>query len=278
MRSIAAALILVGGLFIAGCAVLPGVNPTDLSSVQEETAARSEVETALGEPDLSRATDKGRIDAYLYDRGADVETYFSANPMTWLMLPAIWLGTPFIYAGKVDEQESYLTVVYDKQDRVVDYAVWPNAETPEEANTFYERRAEDRAQLDRELATAEACAKDFAKGVRECDAEAIYELAYKLNDLSKAWRFYCVSAHHGHDKARYALGNYYRWGRGLISPEPVRAYLWYTLAGDTKKSLQFKEQVASEMTHDQIAEAERLVAEWQPNPAECEVEGKQAEN
>jgi hypothetical protein len=26
------------------------------------------------------------------------------------------------------------------------------------------------------------------------------------------------------------------------------------------------------MTPDQIAEAERLLAEWEPNPAECEIE------
>jgi hypothetical protein len=34
----------------------------------------------------------------------------------------------------------------------------------------------------------------------------------------------------------------------------------------------------AEMTPDQIIEAERLVAEWKPNPAACEVEGEQAEN
>ena len=32
------------------------------------------------------------------------------------------------------------------------------------------------------------------------------------------------------------------------------------------------EQLAEEMTPDQIAKAERLLAEWEPNPAECEIE------
>ncbi len=32
------------------------------------------------------------------------------------------------------------------------------------------------------------------------------------------------------------------------------------------------EQLAEEMTPDQIAEAERLLAEWELNPAECEIE------
>jgi hypothetical protein len=31
-------------------------------------------------------------------------------------------------------------------------------------------------------------------------------------------------------------------------------------------------------TSAQIAEAERLIAEWEPNPSECEFEGAQAEN
>ncbi len=32
------------------------------------------------------------------------------------------------------------------------------------------------------------------------------------------------------------------------------------------------------MTPDEIAEADRLAAKWEPNPAECEIEGAQAEN
>ncbi len=83
MRSTAAALILVGCLFIAGCVVIPDVEPTDLSSVQEETATRSEVDTALGEPDLSRATDEGRIDVYLVDRGAETQVLFNHAFLLW---------------------------------------------------------------------------------------------------------------------------------------------------------------------------------------------------
>jgi predicted GNAT superfamily acetyltransferase len=33
-----------------------------------------------------------------------------------------------------------------------------------------------------------------------------------------------------------------------------------------------------EMTPERITKAERLVAEWQPNPVECEIEGAQPEN
>ena len=36
--------------------------------------------------------------------------------------------------------------------------------------------------------------------------------------------------------------------------------------------------IAQQLTPDQIAEAERSVAEWQPNPAECETTAAQAGN
>ena len=56
----------------------------------------------------------------------------------------------------------------------------------------------------------------------------------------------------------------------MALPNQVRAYLWYTLAEDWEWSQRFKEKLTREMTPDQIAEAERLVSEWEPNPAECE--------
>ncbi len=39
-----------------------------------------------------------------------------------------------------------------------------------------------------------------------------------------------------------------------------------------------QELVSKNMTPDQIAEAERLVAEWEPNPAQCEAIAAEAEN
>jgi len=45
-----------------------------------------------------------------------------------------------------------------------------------------------------------------------------------------------------------------------------------------ESAVRFRDQLASVMTTAQLAEAERLVAEWEPNPAECETIGAQAEN
>ena len=232
MRSKAPAPILVGCLFIAGCVVIPGVDPTDLSSVQEETATRAEVETALGEPELSRATDEGRIDVYLYDRGAETQIDTIVHPLT----PLLWALTPLAYAFKVDEQESYLTVVYDKQDRVVGYGTWPDAETPEDAITSYETGAE----------LGEGVLKNHRKLV--------------------------ASAECGDHEAQYWLGLKYRAGTDPLTRSEVKSYQWLTLAGAGGHSTAISERdedLAPGMTPDQIAEAERLVAEWEPNPAEC---------
>ncbi len=45
----------------------------------------------------------------------------------------------------------------------------------------------------------------------------------------------------------------------------MQAYKWFKLASPSLTLLAFLE----EMTPGQIAEAERLVAAWEPNPTEC---------
>ena len=51
----------------------------------------------------------------------------------------------------------------------------------------------------------------------------------------------------------------------------IRAYMWYSLAaanGDSYGAKR-KDSLAEEMTSEQVSEAERLVAGWQPDPNEC---------
>ncbi len=65
-----------------------------------------------------------------------------------------------------------------------------------------------------------------------------------------------------------------------MSKDLVLAYFWYSLALDSGGTSAANRQVdlKQTMTRDQITEAEQLVAEWRPNPAECEVIRVQAEN
>ena len=57
-----------------------------------------------------------------------------------------------------------------------------------------------------------------------------------------------------------------------------QAYLWYSLASEAGHAHGNWTRLTQEMTPAQIAEAERLVAEWEPNPAECEEFAAQADN
>ncbi len=72
---------------------------------------------------------------------------------------------------------------------------------------------------------------------------------------------------------------YYQYYQGETpqGPDLVQAYKWFKLGmvNDGEGSVTYHSR---KMTPDQLAEAERLVAEWEPNPAECETIGAQAEN
>ena len=58
------------------------------------------------------------------------------------------------------------------------------------------------------------------------------------------------------------------------------SYLWHSLAVRNGKTIATRsvDRLRADMSPTQIAEAERLVSEWKPNPAECETIGTQAEN
>ncbi len=83
---------------------------------------------------------------------------------------------------------------------------------------------------------------------------------------------------------------YYNRGETPQGHVLVQAYKWFKLAkvNDGEGSLNTTQHLniiigsitvlSRKMAPDQLAEAERLVAEWEPNPAECEAIGTQAEN
>ena len=52
----------------------------------------------------------------------------------------------------------------------------------------------------------------------------------------------------------------------------MKAYVWYSLAtlNGNPRAVGYRDDLAKKMILGQIVEAERLVAEWNPNPAKCE--------
>lgn len=86
------------------------------------------------------------------------------------------------------------------------------------------------------------------------------------------WRWRCLAAHQGDHSAQNHVGHYYRVGSKPVTKNLVQAYKWYSLAAGNgnERAAELREQISAQMTPAQISEAERLSAEWKPNPTECE--------
>ena len=87
------------------------------------------------------------------------------------------------------------------------------------------------------------------------------------------WHWYCRIAHQGHGGASSKIGLMYRWGHEPYPEDQVQAYKWYSIAAreghsPSASSLAWIER---NMTPDEVLKAERLAAEWKPNPDECDV-------
>jgi hypothetical protein len=72
------------------------------------------------------------------------------------------------------------------------------------------------------------------------------------------------------------MGVFFLHSEGIDERNTKKAYMWLKLANiaDGKGSVA---SVAAKMTPDQEIEALRLVAQWVPNPEECESFGTEAE-
>ena len=87
--------------------------------------------------------------------------------------------------------------------------------------------------------------------------------AYKRGDYAMALREWLPLAEQGNEKAQAVLGGMYYMGRG-VQQDDVNAAMWLDLAarqGD-QSAARLRNHAISEMTPDQIAEAERLAREW----------------
>jgi len=73
------------------------------------------------------------------------------------------------------------------------------------------------------------------------------------------------AATQGNAGAQLQLGDMYKDGRDQ-KPDKVLAHMWYNLAAAQGSSFAAKErdQIAKNMDHEQIAEAQRLAHEWKP--------------
>mmetsp|Transcript_27140 Transcript_27140/g.49535 ORF Transcript_27140/g.49535 Transcript_27140/m.49535 type:complete len:164 (+) Transcript_27140:1493-1984(+) len=101
------------------------------------------------------------------------------------------------------------------------------------------------------------------------DAEELIGVMYAMGlgverDDQRAFEWYLRSAMKGHPGAQSGIGWYYEVGRGMPSPDLVRAYMWYTLSaigGDPDAAISL-EEVVKKMTKDEIEKAHILVEDY----------------
>lgn len=100
---------------------------------------------------------------------------------------------------------------------------------------------------------------DEGRGVAQSDTEAM------------AW--YRKAANLGDARALYNLGVMYEKGQG-IAPNSAQAYMWYSLAAfrfqgtdeqARARSLRSRDHVATKMSPEQLAAAQKMTREWRPN-------------
>ena len=92
-------------------------------------------------------------------------------------------------------------------------------------------------------------------------------------DYAEAGKWYRRSAEQGYAQAQYNLGLWY--AQGEAGPhDDVQAHMWFNLATarfppsdilSRSAAIKNRDTLASRMTPDQIAQAQRLAREWQPN-------------
>jgi hypothetical protein len=249
---------LVGSLALPGCAthnMLLGQAATDLSELRVGLD-RSVVEKELDEPEEIELLDYGSIARYEIDGGYEVEetgSVFGAVVVT--VVDAATLGAYSAITRCIQIcQKLTLEVLYDSSDRVL------GAE---------ERRLDDYGLCEGTTKKRQECEKTQGNR-RESTLSPALADAFRRHKL-------CHDAHRGDADAQYLLSIHYKGGYGGVRSDLVQAYLWRTLASSARVNANIDELVR-EMSSAQVTEAQRLVAEWEPNLAECAAIGARAEN
>jgi hypothetical protein len=115
-------------------------------------------------------------------------------------------------------------------------------------------------------------ARWYLKAAEQGHAEAQHNLGTMYQsglgvgqDHAKAVQWYQRAAEQGYAAAQHNLGVMYLAGQG-VAQDTLRAHMWFDLASrrGLEAARKGRDAAASELTPDQIAEAQRLVREWKP--------------
>ena len=119
----------------------------------------------------------------------------------------------------------------------------------------------------------------FRRAADQREAKAQFNLGLMYDkgqgvpqDYTEAGKWYREAAEQGDARAEFNLGVMYTEGQGM-PPDYVEAYKWLNLAafrfpaseaGNRERAIKRRDSVASKMTPQQIAEAQKLAREWKP--------------
>jgi hypothetical protein len=247
MRSLVLVLTVLVMHLIPGCGIpVDGVPGTDLSEI-EYGATRANVENVLGMPIDGKTIDNWVLDTYEFDKGY-------GPSIIGFPIPVVVSQS----SGQFVSRTGYVTIVFDQNDVV--QKVYLNT-TLQAAILKYER------------------IKALTSNATQGDADAQWQLAVAGSGVVSPeervlWQ--CNAAHQGHPEALWHQALDYWYGISPIAVDKVRGYMWTSIAVSfgVEDAASALEERANQLTLDQIAEAERLAAEWQRNPTPCEVEAE----
>lgn len=124
----------------------------------------------------------------------------------------------------------------------------------------------------------------------DCDAEYWVGVLYflgqeKPQDNEKAVELWRKAANRNQPKAQGAMGDlfyqnnsviYHQCKSCAVHKDIVQAYVWYKLLeksarydGEKKYAAAVLKSVQSEMSGDQLRQAEKTLSEWKPTPSDC---------
>ncbi len=283
MKRVALSMIVFLAVLLSACAI----PPTDLSGIKVG-ATRATVEGVLGKPVKSVQTDSWRIDTYKYNMGYTPGPLPNGGGFLTLMVNPIvhsnWDGR--------QRQRGDIEVAYGPDDTVVGFYRVPGniEEVRRQRGEILPRAEQGDAEAQVQVAMLSSSAAEqlkwFCLAANQGHAEALFQLYSRDKPDEKSLTWLCLAANQGHALAQEERGDLHVQGlgqawreAGLVKLDHVRAYMWYSLAaangepraGYRSRPLYIRDDLADQMTPAQIAEAERLAAEWKPG--DCGAEG-----
>jgi TPR repeat protein len=153
--------------------------------------------------------------------------------------------------------------------RTVAHVVFRHARSDADAGyaAYQKGNYETALRLLRPLAESGDTRAQFNLGVMYSEGQGVPQ------DYAEAAKWYRLSAEQGYAQAQYNLGLWYAQGEGGPRDD-VQAHMWFNLAAarfppsdilSRSAAIKNRDTLASRMTPDQIAQAQRLAREWQPS-------------